>query len=50
VKLVRAGALASVAAVFAAAILSCEDPVMMAVGMAPLAWLALEGVWRLFRP
>jgi hypothetical protein len=49
-KTLRAAILFAVAAGFAAAILFHEDPGVMAVGFAPIAWLALEGCWRLFGP
>jgi hypothetical protein len=39
-----------IAAAYAAAVLGAEERLAMAVGLAPLAWLALEGGWRLLSP
>ncbi|MDH4095285.1 MAG: hypothetical protein OEV81_10930 [Betaproteobacteria bacterium] len=39
-----------IVAVYAAAVLGAEERLAMAVGLAPLAWLALEGGWRLLAP
>jgi len=39
-----------IAAAYAAAILGAEHPVAMAVGLAPLAWIALEAGWHLLDP
>jgi len=49
-KIVRIVLLVAIAAGFAAAILSHEEPGVMTLGLAPLAWLALEGIWRLLDP
>ena len=49
-KTVRPAILVAVATGFAAAMLFHEDPGVMTVGLAPIAWLALEGCWRLFGP
>lgn len=38
----------AIAAGFVAAILSHAENAAIALGLAPIAWLALEGVWRLF--
>ena len=37
----------AVAAAYAAAVFSDEQPAVTAFGLAPLAWLALEAGWRL---
>jgi len=47
---VRVAVVLGVAAAYAAAVLTYEEPVTMALGMAPLAWIALEGGWRLLGP
>ena len=39
-----------IAAAYAAAVLGAEDRLAMAVGLVPLAWLALEAGWRLLGP
>jgi hypothetical protein len=38
----------AIAAGYVAATLSHAESAAMALGLAPIAWLALEGVWRLF--
>jgi hypothetical protein len=38
----------AIAAGYVAAALSHEESTAMALGLVPIAWLALEGVWRLF--
>ena len=47
-NVVRTALMFGVAAAYAAAILQHEQPGAMAVGLAPLVWLTLEGCWRLF--
>ena len=44
----RSISVVAIAAGYAAAALAHEESAAMAVGLAPIAWLALEGVWRLF--
>lgn len=39
-----------IAAAYAAAILGADNPLAMAVGLAPLAWIAVEAGWRLLGP
>ena len=39
-----------IVAAYVAAILAAEERVAMAVGLAPLAWIALEAGWRLLGP
>ena len=46
----RIGVLLGIAAAYAAAILDAEHPASMAVGLAPIAWIALEAGWHLFGP
>jgi len=43
----RGVVLAAAAALFVYIIAQQEDPVMMLVGLLPLAWIAFEGLWRL---
>jgi hypothetical protein len=38
----------AIAAGFVTAILSHAENAAIALGLTPIAWLALEGVWRLF--
>ena len=49
-RVVRIVFVAAIAAGFAGAALSHDDSGIMAVGLAPLAWLAVEGIWRLLDP
>lgn len=49
-KAARFAATACVGAAFAAAVFATDDPASFAVGLAPLAWIALEGCWRLMVP
>lgn len=44
----RAIVVAAIAGLYAAAVFTDEQPAVVAVGFAPLAWLALEAGWRLF--
>jgi hypothetical protein len=44
----RFALLLAVAAAYAAVVAGSEQPLAMAVGLAPLAGIALEAVWRLF--
>lgn len=46
-SLVATGA---IAAFYALAILESEAPLAMAVGLALIAWVALEACWHLFNP
>lgn len=46
--LLRAVVVAAIAGLYAATILTAEQPAVVALGFAPLAWLALEAGWRLF--
>lgn len=46
----RYAVLAVAVALFAWMVVRHEDPAMMLVGMAPLAWIAFEGLWRLLEP
>jgi hypothetical protein len=39
-----------IVAAYAAAVLTAEERVAMAVGLAPLAWIALEAGWHLLGP
>lgn len=43
----RAAALLAIALAFGVAIADHEDSLTLAVGLCPLIWIALEGVWRL---
>ena len=43
----RAVVALAVATAYAVAIASAASPAATAIGLAPLAWLALEGGWRL---
>jgi hypothetical protein len=47
---VRATLALGIAAAYAAVVLASEQPAAMALGLAPLAWIALEGCWRLCAP
>jgi hypothetical protein len=47
-KTVRITLMLAVAAGLAAAVFFHDEPAVMAVGLAPIAWLSLEGCWRLF--
>jgi hypothetical protein len=49
-RVVRIVLVAAIAAGFAGAILLHEESGVMALGLAPLAWLAVEGIWRLLDP
>jgi len=42
-------AAAIVFALFAVGVSQTANPLAYLVGMAPIAWIAIEGVWRLFR-
>jgi hypothetical protein len=44
----RALLAAGIAAGYAAAVLANDDPAPYAIGLAPIALLALEACWRLF--
>jgi hypothetical protein len=46
--LLRAIVVAAIPGLYAVAVLTDEHPAVVAVGFAPLAWLALEAGWRLF--
>ncbi len=48
--LVRPAIALGIAVGYAAAVFTDDQPAAMALGLAPLAWLALEGCWRLLRP
>jgi hypothetical protein len=50
VESVRIALMLAVAAAYAAAISTATDPGAMALGLAPLAWVAFEGCWRLLTP
>jgi hypothetical protein len=50
VKPLRIAFVLGIAAAFAAAVLGAERHAAMAVGLAPIAWLALEAAWRLLAP
>jgi hypothetical protein len=43
----RGVATLAVAIAFGLAIACSEDPAMLAIGLGPLVWIAVEGVWRL---
>jgi hypothetical protein len=45
---VRVTLVLAAAAAYAAAALLSEHSLAMAVGLAPLAWIAAESCWRLF--
>ncbi|HEX5094177.1 MAG TPA: hypothetical protein VFV84_15955 [Burkholderiales bacterium] len=47
-KTARLALVACIAAAFAAAALASEHHVAMAIGLLPIAWLAMEAAWRLF--
>ena len=47
---VRATLALGIVAAYAAVVLGAGDHLAMAVGLAPLAWLALEGGWHLLTP
>lgn len=47
-KTVRITLMLAVAAGLAAPVFFHDEPAVMTVGLAPIAWLALEGCWRLF--
>ena len=47
-SLVRYAATAAVALPFLGTAASASDPLVMGVGLVPLAWIAAEAVWRLF--
>lgn len=47
---VRMALVLAVAAAYVAAVRTSGDPAVMALGLAPLAWIALEACWRLFDP
>lgn len=47
-SLVRYAATAAVAMLFLGTAASASDPLVMGVGLVPLAWIAVEAVWRLF--
>jgi hypothetical protein len=49
-KLARALLVGGIAAGFASAVLACEEAEVMAVGLAPIAWLAIEAGWRILDP
>lgn len=44
----RATLVLGIAAAYAAAVFSHPQPATMALGLAPLAWIALEAGWCLF--
>lgn len=46
--LLRAIVVVAIVGLYAAAVLTDEHPAVVALGFAPLAWLALEAGWRLF--
>jgi hypothetical protein len=46
--LLRAIVVVAMVGLYAAAVLTDEHPAVVALGFAPLAWLALEAGWRLF--
>jgi len=50
VNLVRIAVVLAIAAAYAAAVRASEVPAVTALGLAPLAWIALEACWRLFDP
>jgi len=45
---VRLAAAAVIVAAYAAAVAASAHPLALAVGLAPIAWIALEAAWRLF--
>jgi hypothetical protein len=47
-SLLRYAATAAVALLFLGMAASASDPLVMGVGLLPLAWIAVEAVWRLF--
>lgn len=48
--LLRSAVALAIALGYATAVLSDEQPAVMALGLAPLAGLALEACWRLLDP
>ncbi len=46
----RLAAMTVTGAVYAAAVVESPQPLAMAVGLAPIAWIALEACWHLFDP
>ena len=47
-RLARAGATTAATSLLLAVVAAADDPLVMGVGLAPIAWLAIEGVWNLF--
>jgi hypothetical protein len=45
---VRLATSAGIAVAYAAAVLASAHPVALAVGLAPIVWIAVEAAWRLF--
>jgi hypothetical protein len=50
VTAIRVAVALAVAAAYAAAVAGAASPAAAAVGLAPLAWIALEAAWHLFGP
>jgi hypothetical protein len=50
VSAARLALLLGVVAAYVAAVRASEEPAVMALGLAPIAWIALEACWRLFDP
>jgi hypothetical protein len=48
-QVVSGAAAASVFLLFVFAATQTANPLAHLVGMSPIAWIAIEGVWRLFR-
>jgi len=46
----RTGLMAGIAATYVAVVFGHDQPLAFAVGLAPMALIALEGCWRLFEP
>jgi hypothetical protein len=49
-SIVRMGVAASAALLFLGAALASDEPVVMLVGLFPIAWLAVEAAWVALRP
>ena len=47
-KPLRIALVLGIAAAFAAAVLGAERHAALAIGLAPIAWIALEAAWRVF--
>jgi hypothetical protein len=46
-RFARIGLVAAGLAAYGAAVLEHPEPLVMALGLAPIAWIALEAFWRL---